>query len=406
MNKQTRHQQNTRTLGKPVTSAKVKQQLAQALKQTTAIQSKPTSTQRISSTELLASQTKGVFYNPQMIHCRDVFISLLRQSIQPIRSIGLCMEASGIRTARIASELCTTHPNFSQTTIYANDADERATNTIHSLLQTLVKQSLCSKTVVQKKIKISQLDATQFFLAQEGLDVIDIDPYGSPIYWIETACQKISRDGILCVTATDLAPLCGTNPFACKRKYGATPIRNHLQHEFAIRILCAAIQKRAMLYDRACIPILCYTKDHYARLYFRVKKSKAECDALYAQITHAKYTNSGELLVGTGDIGPFYSGLLRNTDYLDWKKAFGELQKTYNDSWHTHILEELDCVGLYEVSHMHKLYGIPAGIRHEPSFEQLKQRLTKYTFTRTIFHTRGFKTNAPFKAVVQAFKQQ
>jgi tRNA (guanine26-N2/guanine27-N2)-dimethyltransferase len=390
---------STRALGKPVTSTRVKQQLAQALANTH-------NSSSISPIELIASQTPGVFYNPQMIHCRDVFVQLLSQIPVPLRSIGLCMEASGIRTARIVCELCTKHPYFSQTILYANDADLTAVTGMKRLLSTVVGKSLCSKNQVQTQCVISQQDATQFLLSQQGLDVIDIDPYGSPLYWIDSACQKISRDGILCVTATDLAPLCGTNPLACKRKYGATPLRNQLQHELAVRILCASIQKRAMLYDRACIPILCYTKDHYARLYFCVKKSKSECDKLYAQITHATYKDSGEFIVGDGPIGPFYAGLLRSTDYVDWKKALQIVAKNYDDSWHSHILAELDCVGLYDVSHMHKLYGIPAGVKTEPSFIELTKKLQPYVLTRTIFNQRGFKTTAPFQAVVRAFEQK
>ena len=56
-------------------------------------------------------------------------------------------------------------------------------------------------------------------LESAGFDYIEIDPFGSPTDFLESSIVRLSRRGILAVTATDTAPLCGTYPNTCKRKY-------------------------------------------------------------------------------------------------------------------------------------------------------------------------------------------
>lgn len=42
-------------------------------------------------------------------------------------------------------------------------------------------------------------------------DVIDLDPYGTPAHLLDTAMQSVADGGLLAVTATDMAVLCGNN---------------------------------------------------------------------------------------------------------------------------------------------------------------------------------------------------
>jgi hypothetical protein len=41
--------------------------------------------------------------------------------------------------------------------------------------------------------------------------------------------------GLLCVTATDMAVLCGNTPETCYTKYGAISLKTKSCHEFALR---------------------------------------------------------------------------------------------------------------------------------------------------------------------------
>ena len=52
--------------------------------------------------------------------------------------------------------------------------------------------------------------------------------------------------GILCITSTDMAVLCGNAPETCMSKYGVVAVRTKCCHELALRILL-----------RLCVLVLC-----------------------------------------------------------------------------------------------------------------------------------------------------
>lgn len=55
-------------------------------------------------------------------------------------------------------------------------------------------------------------------------DAVDLDPYGSPSKLLDSAVQAVAEGGLLLVTATDMAVLCGNNGEACYAKYGIYPL--------------------------------------------------------------------------------------------------------------------------------------------------------------------------------------
>ena len=58
----------------------------------------------------------------------------------------------------------------------------------------------------------------------EYYDVVDLDPYGSAIPFLESTIGVIENGGLLCVTFTDMAVLCARRPHVCSYKYGTVPL--------------------------------------------------------------------------------------------------------------------------------------------------------------------------------------
>ena len=51
-----------------------------------------------------------------------------------------------------------------------------------------------------------QNDARVLMLQKAGtFDVVDLDPYGAPVQFLDSAVQAASEGGMLCITATDMA---------------------------------------------------------------------------------------------------------------------------------------------------------------------------------------------------------
>lgn len=66
---------------------------------------------------------------------------------------------------------------------------------------------------------------------EQRFDAIDLDPYGCPSKFLDSAVQAIKDGGLLLVTATDMAVLAGNSPETCYSKYGAISLRTKSCHE-------------------------------------------------------------------------------------------------------------------------------------------------------------------------------
>jgi tRNA (guanine26-N2/guanine27-N2)-dimethyltransferase len=211
-----------------------------------------------------------VFYNPIMKFNRDMSIFLLNSVDDKEMQIGSPLAGTGVREVRMLKEL----DDGKVKNLSINDISDDAVKIIRQNLE--INSLLGNADIYQK-------DANLFLLESTGFDYIDIDPFGSPNPFLNSAIARISREGILAVTATDTSALSGTYPDACERKYWAKPLKNELMHEIGLRILIRKIQLVGMNYEKALIPIFSYSKDHYMRIFFRCKKSKEECNKVSEQ---------------------------------------------------------------------------------------------------------------------------
>lgn len=53
-------------------------------------------------------------------------------------------------------------------------------------------------------------------------DVIDLDPYGSVMPFLDAAIQACSSETLLCITCTDSRVLCGPDTQKCFYLYGSS----------------------------------------------------------------------------------------------------------------------------------------------------------------------------------------
>ncbi|KAF8822965.1 putative tRna (guanine(26)-N(2))-dimethyltransferase, partial [Cardiosporidium cionae] len=184
-------------------------------------------------------------------------------------------------------------------------------------------------------------------------DVIDLDPYGSVIPFLDSAVQAIRSEGLLCLTSTDMPVLCGNTPEVAFYKYGGFPTKARYSHEVSLRLLMHAVTMSAAKYKRSVIPLACISCDFYVRLFVKVVKCASGCKKIPTTTAMAyqcvscdsfhvipmgainyrkaypfvKYKAS-QLPVNVGTqckecgapftlVGPFYSGPLYDKEFLD-----------------------------------------------------------------------------------------
>ena len=262
-----------------------------------------------------------VFYNPVMASHRNIAVLLLNCIPNQEMDIADPLAGSGIRAIRFLKEL----KKGKIKRLFVNDKKENFVK----VFQKNMKLNKIGAQDIKQKVVVQNRDAELFLLDSVSssspsvsslsdsllsptspsswssspvspslspsssslllsdfsgyFDYIDIDPFGTPNPFLSTAVNRIKRDGILAVTATDTAALTGTYPKVTMRKYWARNVRSYLMHEVGLRILIRKVQLQGIQFDKALIPILAYHKDHYFRVYFRSEKGKEKCDAILHQ---------------------------------------------------------------------------------------------------------------------------
>ncbi|MFH1510734.1 MAG: hypothetical protein ABIF10_03505 [Candidatus Woesearchaeota archaeon] len=230
------------------------------------------------------SRRMPVFYNPVMKHNRDISIHILSCIPDINMSVCLPLAASGIRGIRMLKEL---------------DEEKIESVVMGDLKSSAVMQMKTNLALnnITSKCEVFCSDANTFLRSQKPFDYIDIDPFGTPNPFLDSAIRRLKRNAILAVTATDTASLCGQSQKSCMRKYWAVPLHNHMMHEAGIRILIRKVQLVAAQYALALVPIYSYSKDHYMRVFFRCSYGKGAADALLA--SQGFYDSFGPMWLGT-----------------------------------------------------------------------------------------------------------
>tara|TARA_B100000029_G_scaffold134958_1_gene129350 strand:- start:23568 stop:24578 length:1011 start_codon:yes stop_codon:yes gene_type:complete len=107
---------------------------------------------------------------------------------------------------------------------------------------------------------------------EHGRHWVDIDPYGSPLPFLDPAVQSLARRGVLEVSATDSAALTGSSKSALLRRYGARVKTDGLAHDSGLRVLLASLSRTAARHERSVTPLLSVWDSHHLRVSALVKR--------------------------------------------------------------------------------------------------------------------------------------
>lgn len=206
-----------------------------------------------------APSKSPVFYNPVMELNRDIAVLIL-QSYQRLlgRDLKVCepMTGCGLRGVRFAIEV----DGIRQ--VLLNDIVPKSAN---------LAVFNAELNRVSDKILVSNEDANLFMsknaAPKKRFDYIDVDPFGTPVPFVDSALRAMRNKGLIALTATDMAPLCGVHPRACVRKYGGRPLRTEYCHELAVRLLIGSLTMMAAKHDLGLEVLFSYSINHYIRTY-------------------------------------------------------------------------------------------------------------------------------------------
>lgn len=353
------------------------------------------------------SSAAPVFYNPHMELNRDLSI-LAIQTFQKEqdREINICdlFGGSGIRGVRYKNEI----DGVGEVSI--NDISETAN---HYEKHNIELNNLSD-------IHVYQHDASMFLRMKRGeFDVIDIDPFGTPSPFLDSAGYCARRNSLMCVTATDTSALCGTYEEPCIRKYNSKPYKSEYCHETGIRILAGFVALTLSKYAKLIEVKMSHSTEHYMRLYLEIKKGSKRTDESLKNIgyiSHCKHclhrqTSTGlaspidEVCPVCGEklvhAGPLWLGKIQDGEFIqkmideaDNKKINSEKEalKLLNKC----LVESDAPATFYDVHSICKSLKISA-----PKFELILNELEKEGFKalRTHYNPIGIKSDAGIESM-------
>lgn len=212
-----------------------------------------------------------VFYNPVMELNRDIAVLAFRVYQRKMnRNIKVCepLTSTGIRAVRFATEI----QGIKE--VVASDINTQA----YQLALRNVQINGLETIVKMKRVDANCL-LSSHGAPRKRFDIVDVDPFGSPVPYLDSAVRALRNHGVLAATATDLAPLCGVHANACIRKYGGKPLRTEYCHELAVRLLAGCIVATAAKQDIGVDLLFSHSADHYIRVYAKIHYGAKKADA-------------------------------------------------------------------------------------------------------------------------------
>ncbi|WP_048146544.1 tRNA (guanine(10)-N(2))-dimethyltransferase [Pyrococcus abyssi] len=347
-----------------------------------------------------------VFYNPRMALNRDIAVVLL--NVLKPRIVLDALSATGIRGIRFALETPAEE-------IWMNDISEDAYNLMKKNVLLNFKGELeesNGRAVLksEKTLVVNHDDANRLMAEKHRyFHFIDLDPFGSPMEFLDTALRSVKRKGILGITATDGAPLCGAHPKACMRKYLAVPLRGELCHEVGTRILVGVVARYAAKYDLGIEVILAYYKDHYFRAFIKLKDGARKGDESLENLGYIYFDEStGKFEVERSFLpskpnayGPVWLGPLKSQEIVEEMLEISQQLSLARKKQAVKLLkilkDELDVPLFYDTHGLGRRLKIEAR-KIEEIINEL--RSLGYRASRTHFSPTGVKTDAPYEVFV------
>ncbi len=346
-----------------------------------------------------------VFYNPVMEFNRDLSVLAFRAYQHMVaHEVSICepLTSQGIRGIRYATEV------DGVARVMASDINHHAYE--------LAKHNI-ELNNLQDKITLKYGDANRLLSSnaspKKRFDIIDIDPFGTPVPYLDSAFRALKNKGLIAATATDLAPLCGVHAKACLRKYGGKPLRAEYCHELAVRLLAGCMAKVAAQHDIGIQFLFSHSSDHYIRVYAQIGYGAKKGDdslnsvgyimhcfnCLHREITHQPFgcPTCHECGAKMDYAGPLWTGPIADQGFVEKILAENQSIAFRNNAKISKLLTQIKNEATapatyYVIDKLSKKLNLPA-----PANQVFLAALQKADFEAvpTHFNPRGIKTNAP-----------
>lgn len=215
---------------------------------------------RLSLTEKVPPKSPA-FFNPNARLNRDLSILAYRAYVEQADNRRMADMLAGVaaRSIRAAAEVQKLEE------VYINDANSIA-------VEIARKSSVLNG--VENRCRFSVNEGCKFLAEYSSrvarFGIVDVDPFGTPAPYVDCALRAISNGGMLSVTATDTAVLCGIYPNVSMRRYYGRSINTEYGNEVGLRLLLGLLSMVASRLDLGIKPLFVHSTRNYLRAYVLV----------------------------------------------------------------------------------------------------------------------------------------
>ncbi|HID05611.1 MAG TPA: tRNA (guanine(10)-N(2))-dimethyltransferase [Armatimonadetes bacterium] len=355
--------------------------------------------------EEIPTRNSRVFYNPHMRLSRDLSVGVVavyaKRVNQPL-TICDALSGCGVRGLRYGLEV----PQVNR--VVLNDVNPHA-------YEKLCEHIELNKCSTERYSAYCEDANVLLHRMRNQFDVIDIDPFGSFLPFLDAALDGIRWGGLLCLVATDTAVPCGVYPRTCRRHYGVTSLQTSYRHELALRIYVSTVIQRSAQLDYAFRPVMSLFQQHYVRLFGIVIPKAYEADKLLDEFGFVYHCFRCEFrtlskrplhecpycLRVMRRVGPVWLGALTDGEFA--RDVVDELKRRdYQDAARLAGLladESKILTPFYDIHALASIWDVSP-----PSMVRLLMELEDrgYRATRTHFSGIGIKTDAPLDELRKA----
>jgi len=349
--------------------------------------------------------TSPVFFNPAAALNRDISVAITAGT----DGTTFCDSMSGVgaRGVRIANEV---------------ERIEKVTMVDFNAAALEAAKGSAALNKVGSKCEFSDSETTSYLVSRYGrderFDYVDVDPFGSPVRQLQGAISSASDGGIVSITATDTAVLCGVYPRVSFRRYGALSLKNHSGHETGLRILAGALAREGAKLDVGIEPVFVHSTRHYLRLFFRVSSGAAAAEESIGHLGylswcfHCGHTASSRqeerVCSACGKkaktAGPLWTDGLADPEVLGRASAAADRMERAPAARLIRSLEGVNGFPPWSFS----IEGASSSLKAATVPEPLVRRLLLekgWRVMRTPFEKTGIKTDAPYQEFLLAVEE-
>ena len=355
-----------------------------------------------------------VFYNPVMRDNRSLTVaSILAYKGWRVRAFADPLAGACPRALRVLLEA-------GVSSAYAADIDPLAVSVCRA---NKLLNGVGSELIVER----NDANAFMYRLDYEGIpvDAVDLDPYGSPVYYVQAASRLLAKRGLLIMTATDLGPLEGKYPSVALRRYGAVVGKTTFSKEMAARVLVAGVARLLTPFDRSVKPLLTLYERHYLKLVLEVEHSKGAATSTAGQLgllcvdekgmprgylPLEELTRTPRKAEGEGEcwrsIGPLWLGPLWDVGHVE--RVLEAAKREGGVPFSDKALRRLGLMAeearvptpyYYRLDLVHAIAG--KGEMEPPQAVVERLRSMGYRASRTHFDPRGIRTDASLQELLE-----